>query len=731
MEVGTLLAASVICGGVLLLRSTGWLQGWELGIGDQFFRGRSAEPPDDRIVMIEIDEADLRRLERWPMTDWDLAQLLQTVEAAQPRVIGLNLYRDLPVEPGHAELMRTIERMPNLIGVEQLPDQTSLGVNPPPVLKQQGRVGFDNILLDPDQKVRRSLLYWPTAGQSPPRESFSLKVALRYLEPLGIFPQAAPENSYYLKLGSAVFQQIQSDDGPYVGGDAGGYQVWVNFRRGATPFRKVSLFDVLEGKVPADWLRDRVVLIGSTATSLKDVSATPFNSHLDLRPRLMSGIDLQAQFISQILSATIDGRPLLRTGSKPLEWLWLWLWTWLGTGLCWHLRAPGRSILAIGGISLGVLGIGYGAFLLGWMIPVVPPVLGLIGSAALITSYIAHAEEELKRSTEFLHRVINTIPDPVYVKDKHHRWIVLNEAYAKFVGVSIVELLGQTVYDVFPKHEADVFWEQDERVFRREQEQETEEHLTNIHGITYCIATKRSLHKDAAGNLFLVGVIRDITHRKTIEAQLRRTTEELSKSNEELRQSQDRLSYLANHDILTGLPNRNLFYQKLKQALLWAHANQRQVALLFLDLDGFKQVNDSLGHAIGDQLLQSVAKRLTYCLRASDTVSRLGGDEFTVILPSVLGLQEVTRVADKILHVLAQPFSLEGNTVCVTTSIGISLYPHHTDSLETLIQLADSAMYQAKQAGKSQYAIAGEPSGNPTPTAPTIGSDPPRQKGQT
>ncbi|MBC7822513.1 MAG: GGDEF domain-containing protein, partial [Candidatus Parcubacteria bacterium] len=299
-----------------------------------------------------------------------------------------------------------------------------------------------------------------------------------------------------------------------------------------------------------------------------------------------------------------------------------------------------------------------------------------------------------------------TIPDPIFVKDKNHRWIVLNEAYSRFLGKPIEELVSKSDYDVFPNHEADVFRQQDELIFKHGNEIEHEEEFTSLNGMTHQIATKRSLHKDAAGNLFLVGVIRDITQRKTIEEALRRTTAELSQSNAELRLSQDRLNHLANHDALTGLPNRSLLYDRLTEYLEWASINAQMVALMFLDLDGFKTINDTHGHGVGDVLLQAVAKRLTGCLRTSDLVARLGGDEFVIILPTILNVQDVTRVAEKILATLSQPFAISGQTIFVTTSIGISIFPHNSEEIETLLQQADEAMYQAKGLGKNQSIFA-------------------------
>ncbi|KAM3092346.1 CHASE2 domain-containing protein [Phormidesmis sp. 146-12] len=697
------ITASGVATCVLVIRLTGLLQSWELSTLDQFFRFRPLEPIDERIVIIGANEADLQRL-GFPIPDWALAELLRKIQAAQPRAIGLDFYRDLPVGTGYEQLIKAYEEIPNLIGIEQLKDREGSGVAPPPVLSKLGQVGFNNVVYDADRKIRRTLLYWQVDTQI--RQSFSLKLALIYLKQKGIQEEASPANPRYLRLGRAVFPQFEFNDGVYVRADAGAYQILANYRGPSGFFKTVSIRDLMEGRASPEILRDRIVLIGSTATSVKDFSATPYSSSWTGVPKLMAGVELQANFISQILSTTLDDRPLLKVWLEPVEWLWIWVWAVVGTRLSWRLRSPRRSGLAIGLGSLALMLMGYGGFLAGWIVPVVPPLLALASSAIVIISHIAHSEVELKRSKEFLHRIINTIPDPIFVKDNNHRWIVLNEAFSRFLGKPINELVEKSDYDLFPTHEADVFWQQDDLVFRYEHELEHEEEFTSLDGTTHQIATKRSLHKDAAGNLFLVGVIRDITQRKTIEEELRRTTAELSRSNAELRVSQDRLSYLANHDALTGLPNRNLFYERLNQCLTWAKTNEQMIALLFLDLDGFKQINDTLGHGVGDILLQAVAKRLNGCLRTSDTVARLGGDEFVIILPAIPDASDVEKVAEKILSTLAQSFAISGHTISVTTSVGISVYPNNGEEIEALIQQADDAMYQAKESGKNQFRVA-------------------------
>ncbi len=169
------------------------------------------------------------------------------------------------------------------------------------------------------------------------------------------------------------------------------------------------------------------------------------------------------------------------------------------------------------------------------------------------------------------------------------------------------------------------------------------------------------------------------------------------------RQSESRITYMAYHDTLTNLPNRNLFHDRLKVAIVQAKRSGRMVAVMILDLDHFKTINDSLGHHIGDLLLRAVAERLARCIREGDTIARTGGDEFTIILPDLVHALNTIIVASKIIDALNQPFRLEGHEIHTTTSIGISLYPLDADDKADLIKKADIAMYLSKARGKNTY----------------------------
>ena len=205
------------------------------------------------------------------------------------------------------------------------------------------------------------------------------------------------------------------------------------------------------------------------------------------------------------------------------------------------------------------------------------------------------------------------------------------------------------------------------------------------------------LWRAAAGSLvlLLIAVVLSRMSRQLTASRLRAVEEQLAHA--------ARVEYLAYHDGLTALPNRSLFSKLLGQGITQAHRYNRRLAVMFLDLDRFKQINDTLGHDAGDQLLQEVAARLKECLRDSDTVARLGGDEFVVLLPELVEQADVAGVAQKILSSVARPFVLLGQEFRVTASIGISTYPHDGLDEQTLTKNADIAMYQAKEEGKNNF----------------------------
>lgn len=171
----------------------------------------------------------------------------------------------------------------------------------------------------------------------------------------------------------------------------------------------------------------------------------------------------------------------------------------------------------------------------------------------------------------------------------------------------------------------------------------------------------------------------------------------------ERRQAETRLAYMANYDSVTGLPNRHLLRERLDRAIKHEARSHRHLAIMFLDLDNFKSINDTLGHDVGDRVLQVVANRLLACLRESDTVARIGGDEFTVLVEDMTTMESIAALAQQIIDSLSLPFPLDGREMFCTVSVGIAIYPDDSESLDGLMKSADSAMYRAKEQGRNTY----------------------------
>jgi CHASE2 domain-containing sensor protein len=366
---------------IILLRLTGTLQLLEWVRLDQMFRMRPPEPADPRIVLVTINESDINALGDWPMSDAVLARLLDQVRQQQPRAIGLDIFRNLPVEPGHQELVEVLTSTPNLIGIEKvIRGAAGEEINAPPSLSQRHQVAAVDLLLDADGRIRRTLVYLNQDNR--PIFGLGAKLALMYLEVDGITPKILNQRKLQFQLGQAVLSPLQSNDGGYVNVDNGGYQILANFRRLPHGFHTISMGDVLRGQLPADLMRDRIVLIGLTADSLEDRFYTSFSTNSGTA---QAGVEVHAQVASQLLSAALDGRSLLKPWTEPLEWLWILLWSGIGAVWGWSSRFPQRTLLGLLLLSAGLMGSTYLLFLMGEWVIVVAPLLALI-SAVTISS---------------------------------------------------------------------------------------------------------------------------------------------------------------------------------------------------------------------------------------------------------------------------------------------------------------------------------------------------------
>ncbi|MEG4286240.1 EAL domain-containing protein [Microcoleus sp. A006_D1] len=530
----------------------GGFQSWELGSFDSLVRSQPDPGPDPRLLVVGISEADIQALGRFPISDGAIAQTLTKLQKYQPKVIGLDLYRDLPQAPGHQELLAAL-KAPNVVAIAKMSDSENPGVPAPPGIPPD-RVGFNDFVLDTDGVVRRNLLSVSQPDKKT-ASSFSLQVALLYLKDR-VQQKNSPVNPHQINWGKAEFVPLKSDSGGYANIDAKGYQILLKYRSGKQVARQVSIRQVLNGEIDPSWVKDKIVLIGTTAPSSRDLFLTPYSPAQKQSPK-MPGVLLHAQMLSQILSAVLQGRSLFWVWPEWAEMLWNGAWAMLGGVVAWRIVHPARAGLVGGAALMGLFGMSFVIFSLGGWVPLVSPALSLVVTGVGVSAY-------------------------------------------------------RKLYDAF-------------------------------------------------------------------------------------------------HDSLTGLPNRDLFVQSLGRAIANTRSHSSYLfAVLFLDLDRFKVINDSLGHLVGDELLRAVVLRLRASIGGADTVARVGGDDFAILVRNV-DVASAVDLADRIHQALIVPFELRGQEVFVTASIGIAVGGEPAaaarEQPEHLLRDAHTAMYRAKALGTGRYQV--------------------------
>ena len=375
-----------------LIRLTGILQPLDWAVLDNSFQLRKLEPPDNRFLIVAVEEADLKHLKQWPTSDENLAMVLNNIKQQKPAVIGLDIYRDFPVEPGAKELSKVFESTPNLLGIQKIINAPySASIAPPSVLAKQGQIANNDIIVDGDGVIRRGILYPKTSGDNA-LPSLGLEAAAIYLEKSqGIVAESGEKGN--LKLGKTVFVPFENSDGGYVSADAGGYQILLNYRGPAESFPHVSFTDALNNRVKPELIRNRIVLIGAYAPSLNDRFYTPYSRKLiGTTPIRTPGVEIQANLASQIIAAVLDNRPLIKVLPFPLSEIWLFLWTVVTCSLIYRWGNKSNltflAIITTPVLITGCWWVSQNAFLKGWWIPSVPPILGIIVSAFVCLGYI-------------------------------------------------------------------------------------------------------------------------------------------------------------------------------------------------------------------------------------------------------------------------------------------------------------------------------------------------------
>lgn len=412
-RVGVLPGIAAI-GLTIIARMLGSLQSLELAAYDTFMRMRPDEPIDERILIVGINEEDIRRIKKYPIPDGEIAKLLRTLQSYQPAAIGLDIYRDIPVEPGHDELASAFQDMKNVVGVEKvLPDISGFTVNPPLNLPSQ-QVGFVDAPVDRDGKQRRALL-----GTSDLKDkwrlSLSLKLADIYLKKEGISWKEEENKSegYLMKFNSTKIPQFLPNDGGYISEDYGGYQTLINFRSNIKPFRIVSLTDINNKKVDASWIRDKIVLIGLTTPSVKDYTFSDTIKTKNIP--LVYGVEVHAHVTSQLISYVLNKRPFIKTWTDSWEYLWIVSWGIIVIVLGKKIHSPLMLIFSINAMIMFFITISYSLLTLSWWTPFIPSLLILVlNGFSIAIAAINRYEENWRLRIQVQKLVINKTFDIIH-----------------------------------------------------------------------------------------------------------------------------------------------------------------------------------------------------------------------------------------------------------------------------------------------------------------------------
>jgi diguanylate cyclase (GGDEF)-like protein/PAS domain S-box-containing protein len=308
-----------------------------------------------------------------------------------------------------------------------------------------------------------------------------------------------------------------------------------------------------------------------------------------------------------------------------------------------------------------------------------------VGSFMDITEH-KQLEEALKQSEERYRTVLDEMKDAYFEVDLAGNLNFVNDAVCRHLGYSKKELLGMNYRVFIAEEDAKAVYDAFNQVYQTGEPNKGFGYkiIGKDGSVGFAEASVLPLRNEREEIVGFRGIGRDVTERKQLE---------------------QKLADMATRDPLTGLPNRTLVHDRIAVELAQAQRDDTRLAVMMLDLDRFKNVNDMLGHSVGDKLLRAVGERLVSLVRKSDTVARLGGDEFVVLLPEIAKIEDATKVAQKILEAFRTSFVLDDHQIRTTTSIGIALYPEDGGDVETLLKNADTAMYWVKEQGRDNYEL--------------------------
>lgn len=655
--------AGALCAVMALAVLSGLLERWDNVIYDATLRLKRGATPDD-IVIVAIDDRSLKQLGRWPWSRHVHAQLLERLTRAGVRAVAFDIMfaEAANDDGGDTHLAGAIAANGNVV-LPVFPDQESASgplreVQPLRAFAQvAAKLGHVDTELDRDSVIRSVYLQ---AGLSSPVWP---TLALAMLE------QVAP----------GEWQHLPGETRAPVGGASASqwlrdYRLLVNFLGAPGRFREVSFADVLQQDALLNSLRGRFVLVGVTAAGLGRSLATPVSG--EAQP--MSGVEFNATVLDNLRN-----RAWLSPLRGPLYAALLSLFA-LAPALLYPRCSP-RQGLAVAAV-LTVLTISVPVLLLLafdlWLAPAPALLAGACSYPLWSWRRVERAARSLRRERELARATLHAIGDAVVTTD--HDGLV---TYMNPVAEALSE---QARRDAIGRHISTIFWsaqkaERDKAMLIIEQALRENR---SVRSPSYALLNRR--FGDAyAVRITASPIVAEDGSRQGAVIAFHDVTENLSLSRQ--------VAHQATHDALTRLPNRELLADRVTQAIAAARRDGDMLAVLFLDLDGFKYINSSHGHAVGDALLVEIAERLSHVARAHDTVARWDGDQFGVLLTGISQTDGVGAQAQRFLDIGNDPYTLEHHDVRITGSIGVSIYPRDGEDVESLFKHADAALHRVKQ----------------------------------
>ncbi len=629
----------------------------------------SVRPPAEDIVIIAIDSESLVRYGQWPWPRKIHASLLDKISAGGAKAVGFDIIMSEPDRNDRQNdrlLAQAMERngkvvMPVFAEHNGKNKGLRLVTPIPMFMGAAAGLGHVDFELDADGIVRRTYLKGGIAYPEWPAFALAiLDIAAGNLQKNTADKQAV----------------VSSRSSTWVRDD----EVLLSFAGRPGHFRRISCAAFMEPDFDPGLLRDKIVLVGTTASSLGDTLPTPVSGE----SLFMSGVEINANLVDA-LDHNLIIKPMGRNARVLLSAVLIF-----AALLCYTIPSQRGIQLAIFGGSVFVL-------LLSGVLLVVnkiwfPPTAVL---TTLFLSYPLWAWKRLDKlvASLFTEReqalvMLHSIADGVITTD--------NNCKTRYINPVVEELTGCTNEKAINRPLEAVFSIQDEHTGKSSEDLVRE-----------CIKSSRAVYlenevcyQDTKGQNHILKInVSPLCNRSGQACGALLSINDVTEKREAL----EKLTHQATHDPLTNLPNRALFFDRLEQAISRAERKDEHVAILFLDLDNFKKVNDQIGHAGGDLLLQKIAERLKGACRESDTVARLGGDEFIILLEGFIDTSIVATVADKIMHLLRAPLTISHNDFYTTGSLGVSIFPKDGQDADQLVKNADIAMYEAKKNGRNNF----------------------------